>query len=223
MTVFKASIKKVIRVIRSRMPRQRYPFSRVVMYEKIEQQLQASHAGGLVLEVGAVRAGPRKGQWYTVDSRHILMNLDAAQDPNVVMDANAMAFRENTFDVVEIDQVLEHVPNPSRVLSEAYRVLKHGGTVIIGTPFMMQIHSSPDDYWRFSESGLRILLEQAMFKGITTDSWGHEQAVAAHMRYFWHGVRTRRALRKLLERDPDKRFPLHCWAIATKDQCNREA
>jgi hypothetical protein len=101
-------------------------------------------------------------------------------------------------------------------LAESHRVLKGRGIVVVATPFMMQSHPSPQDHWRFSESGLAILLEQSGFQNIRTDSWGHKQAVIAHMQWSWYGVRTKRALRQILQRRPDERFPLHCWAIAEK-------
>ena len=47
------------------------------------------------------------------------------------MDAGAMQFRARSFDAAFLCWVLEHVPNPSLVLSEVRRVLKPGGVVYI--------------------------------------------------------------------------------------------
>ena len=40
----------------------------------------------------------------------------------------------NTFDVVVMIHVIEHVPNPLGTLEEIYRVLKPGGTLVLETP-----------------------------------------------------------------------------------------
>lgn len=43
-------------------------------------------------------------------------------------------YDSNFFDVITINHVLEHVNNPSEYLAEMYRILKPGGTLIIGVP-----------------------------------------------------------------------------------------
>ncbi|MCP9455887.1 MAG: class I SAM-dependent methyltransferase [Nitrospira sp.] len=46
----------------------------------------------------------------------------------------SIPFPDNTFDVVWSSNVLEHVADPGKVLAEAYRLLKPGGTAIIVVP-----------------------------------------------------------------------------------------
>lgn len=43
-------------------------------------------------------------------------------------------FEDETFDVINVSHVIEHVPNPKGFFSELSRVLKKGGTLIIKTP-----------------------------------------------------------------------------------------
>lgn len=50
------------------------------------------------------------------------------------MDAERIAFRANTFDVVSAFEVLEHVEHYDAFLKETHRVLKKGGTFIVSTP-----------------------------------------------------------------------------------------
>lgn len=45
-----------------------------------------------------------------------------------------MSFAENTFDSIVYLDVIEHVDDDKKSLSEAYRVLKPGGTLVISTP-----------------------------------------------------------------------------------------
>ena len=46
-----------------------------------------------------------------------------------------MSFNDNSFDVILSTDVFEHVPDIHKTLSEAYRVLKENGTMLISIPF----------------------------------------------------------------------------------------
>ena len=45
-----------------------------------------------------------------------------------------LAFMDATFDVVVIGEVLEHIREPRRLLDQAHRVLRPGGTLVGSTP-----------------------------------------------------------------------------------------
>ena len=49
------------------------------------------------------------------------------------MDAAALKFNENSFDVVMADNVFEHFENPEKVLGEIHRILKPEGKLIVPT------------------------------------------------------------------------------------------
>lgn len=51
-----------------------------------------------------------------------------------VGDATKMPFEDSSFDALIFNEVLEHVPNDSLALQEAYRVLKPGGKVLVFSP-----------------------------------------------------------------------------------------
>lgn len=52
-------------------------------------------------------------------------------------DLQALTFPDNTFDLVITQDVLEHVREPARALSEIHRVLKHGGYHVFTVPVNM--------------------------------------------------------------------------------------
>ncbi|GEM_PF-566285 len=52
----------------------------------------------------------------------------------IVMDANSIGFRDNTFPLIVSFQVIEHMPFLDRYLTELIRVLKDDGVIIISTP-----------------------------------------------------------------------------------------
>jgi len=65
-----------------------------------------------------------------------------------------------SYDCILCIDVLEHVPDPRRVVREMSRVCKPGGILALSVPFLHRVHSAPDDYWRFTEYGLRELLQE---------------------------------------------------------------
>jgi SAM-dependent methyltransferase len=67
------------------------------------------------------------------------------------------------FDTIICNAVLEHVINPDEILLEFYRVLKPGGHLLLGVPFLQPEHKSPTDYQRYTKDGLTHLVEKAGF------------------------------------------------------------
>lgn len=50
------------------------------------------------------------------------------------LDATKMTFKNNTFDVVIYNHVIEHIPEWKNTIPEIYRVLKKGGILYLATP-----------------------------------------------------------------------------------------
>jgi SAM-dependent methyltransferase len=101
------------------------------------------------------------------------------------------------FDVVICEQVLEHVPDPWKAVSNLCELTVPGGRVIVSTPFLIKVHEIPgflDDYWRFTPRGLRRLLESAGLAVDGVHTWGNRDCVAGNLRRWsayrpWHRLR----------------------------------
>lgn len=72
-----------------------------------------------------------------------------------------LPFPNGCFDHVLSVVVLEHTPQPARVIEEFNRVLKPGGLVHLVVPHMWEEHQKPYDFFRFTSSGIRYLLQSA--------------------------------------------------------------
>lgn len=81
---------------------------------------------------------------------------------------------KESFDVVVINHVLEHVDNPRLMLSEIRRILKKDGIIVVGVPnigsLMARIRGSkwaslrPEEHiWHFTPSTLKRLIKQEGF------------------------------------------------------------
>src|SRR3990172_6267056 len=108
-------------------------------------------APGLNVGSGDTRIGPT---FFAVD-----LARSAATD--VVADARALPFAAGTFGVVVSQEMVEHVDDPFAVVREMARVLTPGGWIYLQAPFIIGYHPVPEDYWRFTRTGLRRLVERA--------------------------------------------------------------
>ncbi len=67
---------------------------------------------------------------------------------------SVLPFENNTFDSIIATEVLEHVPDIEKTLTELCRVLKTGGKIIVSVPFAWIEHAHPYDFRRWTESGI---------------------------------------------------------------------
>jgi len=123
-----------------------------------------------ILEVGGGRSGlasmlyPRSSI-VTLDLNPEYATAPCNRQPNVRFvcgDATNLPFPDASFDAVTMFDLLEHVPDDAKAVSEAFRVLRPGGHLLVSTP---------NETWRFPY--YRFMQrwcppEEKLFK-----EWGH--------------------------------------------------
>ena len=114
-------------------------------------------------------------------------------------------------DIVFCEQVLEHVVDPIQAARNLFNLLHPGGYAVVSVPFMVRIHKEPEDYWRFSQAGLRVLLERAGFEVERTDDWGNRLVVLANL---WRWCPYVPFVQPMWR---SRATPLVVWAIARKE------
>lgn len=100
-------------------------------------------------------------------SPHTQTHVDIAHDLN-----QPLPFVDREFDTVLLSDVIEHVQEPAALFGEVSRILRPGGKVIVNAPFLYWLHELPHDYYRYTESSLRLLLERAGLRVCVLDSLG---------------------------------------------------
>jgi hypothetical protein len=58
------------------------------------------------------------------------------------------------------------MPDPFVVAQNMYDLLKPGGLTMAKTVFACHHHASPNDYWRFTDEGMRYIFERAGFETV---------------------------------------------------------
>lgn len=115
-------------------------------------------AGGRLLDAGAGRCAYR----FLLEpscSEYVACDIDPKSGEVVAGDLQDLPFPDASFDTVFCSQVLEHIPDPARALSECFRVLRPGGHLIGSVPHISWLHNEPHDYFRFTAHGLRKLVQ----------------------------------------------------------------
>jgi SAM-dependent methyltransferase len=123
---------------------------------------------GKLLDIGCGNC-PLYGFYKDFISSVICVDWDNSYHENPYNDISCdiskpLPLEDSMFDSILISDVLEHISNPETVINESYRLLKENGTVFINVPFMYWIHESPYDFYRYTEFGLKKLIEDAGFK-----------------------------------------------------------
>jgi len=109
---------------------------------------------------GAAAGGLKPSSPFFADAAEYV-GVDVAESPSadVVGFVESLPIDDDSFDIVLCTQVLEHVDDPAAAVREMHRVTKPGGRVLASTHGVMVFHPNPNDYWRWTHTGLRRLFE----------------------------------------------------------------
>jgi len=106
------------------------------------------------------------------------IDYDAFPSVDIVTDINKLPFRSNSVDGVICESVFEHLLEPEKTVAEIFRILQPQGKLYVVTPFMLGYHASPNDYFRWTEYGMRELLKDFDLKEIGI-AWGPTTAISS--------------------------------------------
>lgn len=93
---------------------------------------------------------------YTVTKR-----LDVPADRHVDLYYTEVSEIETgSFDVILCTGLLEHIPDPQRLINEFHRILRPGGRLIISASAVFSLHECPNDFFHYTHFGFRLLFKQ---------------------------------------------------------------
>ena len=130
----------------------------------------------------------------------------------------SLKFPDDSFDFLFADQVLEHVEgDPQQAMDETWRVLRPGGIAVHTTCLIMPVHGAPNDYWRFTPYGLKLLAKK-FSRIIDYGGWGNLDVWRLErlgLRYAGIPHATWHPLHKMATRN-DPMWPVVIWLVAEK-------
>jgi SAM-dependent methyltransferase len=141
----------------------------------LDRWVQAAAASvpreSLVLDAGAGEAP--YARWF---AQHRYESADFTQvekpysrELTYVCDLTAIPVEDARFDLVVMTQVLEHIPEPVRVLAEMRRVLKPGAEIWFSAPLFYEEHEQPYDFFRYTKFAHRRQCDTAGLAVVSID------------------------------------------------------
>jgi SAM-dependent methyltransferase len=156
-----------------------------------------------VLDVGSADAP--SVSWLGGGHQHVAVDLDPRGLPpgrGACASAEALPFRDGSFDIVGAFDVIEHCADEARALAEIHRVLASGGRLLASVPAYQWAWSDHDvragHHRRYTRKRLVASLEAA---GFTIERATH--GFAATFPFF----AAERVLRRVRKPDPAQRLP----------------
>lgn len=145
--------------------------SRHYLDEFAREAGKALPAGARLLDAGAGNCVYKPHfQDYEYESADFCQIDKEYGEITYVCDLGSIPVEDNRFEMVFFSQTLEHLPEPGKVIDELTRVLKPGGQLWLTVPLFYAEHEIPHDYFRYTQYGLRHLLESRNLQ-IQTMEW----------------------------------------------------
>jgi len=146
------------------------------------QQIPTIPPGSRVVDLGGHKS-TKRGDFdiRQFDLDVVCVNRSAEKGADVIADAADLPFAANTFDAALCSELLEHVPDPRRVIAEAHRVLKPGGVLLVCTPFLYHLHADPYDFGRYTDYFWQQTLAEAGFQQVDIKPQGRFWSVVVDM------------------------------------------
>ena len=136
-----------------------------------QEWLKNIHINGSVVDIGGGkkeardRLGSCIGEYKVLD-RKFYNGLEF--NPDIVHDMNYPIETTDQFDYAFYLYVIEFVFNPIIGFQNINKLLKKDGILYFNAPFKMP-HLVVEDYYRFTDTGLKKLLEETGFKLLSMD------------------------------------------------------
>lgn len=86
------------------------------------------------------------------------VDMLAGDGVDMVLDLEEPLPALGLFDHIECLSVLEHSKRPWLLAANLERLMRPGATIFLTVPFIWRVHGYPNDYFRFTVEGVRLLL-----------------------------------------------------------------
>lgn len=121
----------------------------------------------LVVHIGAGIEKAMSGPLATYP-QIVTLGLPHRGDVDVVGDLQELPLTDASLDMSFSSSVLEHVADPERAVAEIARVTRPSGLVYAEVPFLRGFHMAPNDYQRYTVTGLEGLFTRHGFQTLQT-------------------------------------------------------
>jgi SAM-dependent methyltransferase len=104
-------------------------------------------------------------------------NITVAEYDGKNNDLHTLDLLEKDFDIVIINQTLEHLYNPFQCVKNVYDHIAPGGYFYTTVPMINVDHNMPFYYWGINPLGLTLMCKSQGFTVLETGFWGSQKYV----------------------------------------------
>lgn len=83
-----------------------------------------------------------------------------------------ISLKNNTADLIIVPNLMHHISDFNKFLSECYRILKKDGKLYVFEPTFREQHQDPEDFFRFTPNSFREILKNNKFKVLKVNRTG---------------------------------------------------
>lgn len=152
------------------------PMAHDLIYAVVSDLVERLDLHAPVVEFGALQVEPgQPGDMRPLFGGQTFIGTDMREGPGVdrVEDLRSLSFGDGEVGTALCLDTLEHCADPIAAARELRRVVSpDGGVCLISSVMLMPIHGYPNDYWRFTPEGFRVLLEG--FDHVDAAGWGDQ-------------------------------------------------
>lgn len=130
-----------------------YFIDRKITRKYLYQFLAQYRSMNQVLDVGCGNS-----EYADLFPNMVSVDIDSNRYPDIIGDiCDLNMIKDNSFQCILCTEVLEHCKEPQLAINELMRVLEPNGTLLLSTRFIYPMHDTPNDFFRFTEYGLKYL------------------------------------------------------------------
>ena len=137
---------------------------------------------GPIVDVGAAFSRAYLGDSYIMVNTHSYSTGSFEVKPDILGDLRCLPFADGSISTLVCTEVLEHIPQFFKAVSEIHRGMKPGGTAYVSSPFIWPTHDTTEygDFWRITEQGWRYLFNPFSAVNVTQIEMRKEA------QFLWH-------------------------------------
>jgi SAM-dependent methyltransferase len=121
--------------------------------DQLTRALAELPADATLLDVGG-------GRRQIDDPRYLNLEYTAYDEADLLGDALALPFRDDSIDFIYSSAVMEHLRDPHRFGHELWRILKPGGRILVNSAFMQPIHSEGMHFFNATPYAMDLVFER---------------------------------------------------------------
>ena len=128
---------------------------------------------GIVVDIGGGRRQSYLRHARSEPTRVVTIDIEPGPQVDLVASATNIPLDRASVDTVICFNVLEHIYDYRSALTEICRVMRPDGKLFGWVPFIIGVHGAPNDYFRYTASSLRKLLDESGLEPIRIENCGN--------------------------------------------------